>query len=93
MPYYAGITQPYNGCNGGNNMNKLEALNKSISILNKPGINYTLTLEDGIYYIYRNDKYISSGREPTIDDLLHGFITGFYTGRQDLYDEMRNYLS
>lgn len=74
-------------------MNKLEALNKSISILNKPGINYTLMLEDGIYYIYRNDMYIISGRESTIDDLLHGFIKGFYTGRQDLYDEMRNYLS
>lgn len=74
-------------------MNKLEALNNSISILNTSTRTYKVKLENNIYCIYCNDKYITCGRESIIDDLLHGFITGFYIGREALYDELKNYLS
>ena len=74
-------------------MTKLETLNNSISILNTPDRTYMVKLENGIYCIYCNDKYITCGRVSIIDDLLHGFITGFYIGREALYAELKNYLS
>ena len=74
-------------------MTKLEELNKQISILNTGTRTYTVKLENTIYCIYCNDKYITCGRDTIIDDLLHGFITGFYIGREALYDELKNYLS
>ena len=74
-------------------MTKLETLNNSISILNTSDRTYMVKLENGIYCIYCNDKYITCGMDTSIDDLLHGFITGFYIGRQALYDELKNHLS
>lgn len=70
-------------------MDKLEALNNTISILNTPTRTYTVKLENNIYCIYCNDKHIISGKDTVIDDLLHAFITGFFVGRKALYAELK----
>ena len=69
-------------------MAKLESINKSLARLNTPKRAFTVKLENGIYCLYINDKYILCGRESIIDDLIHGFIMGFYIGRESIYKEL-----
>lgn len=66
-------------------MNKLESINKSLERLNTPKRTFNVKIENGIYCLYINNKYILCGRESIIDDLIHGFIMGFYIGRESLY--------
>lgn len=69
-------------------MNKLESINKSLERLNTPKRTFSVKIENGIYCLYINNKYILCGRESIIDDLIHGFIMGFYIGRESLYKEL-----
>lgn len=69
-------------------MTKLEIINKALERLNTPNRTFTVKLENGIYCLYINNKYILCGREAIIDDLIHGFIMGFYIGRESLYKEL-----
>lgn len=69
-------------------MTKLESINKSLKRLNTPKFTFTVKLENGIYCLYNNDKYILCGRESIIDDLIHGFIMGFVNGMICLYKEL-----
>jgi hypothetical protein len=69
-------------------MTKLEIINKSLERLNTPNRAFTVKLENGIYCLYINNKYILCGSESIIDDLIHGFIMGFYIGRESLYKEL-----
>lgn len=65
-------------------MSKLETINKSLECLNTSKRTVNVKLEDGIYCLYINNKYILCGIEDNIDDLIHGFIMGFYIGRETL---------
>lgn len=69
-------------------MTKLESINKSLNRLSIPKCTFTVKLENGIYCLYNNNKYILCGRESIIDDLIHGFIMGFYIGRYSLYKDL-----
>lgn len=69
-------------------MTKLETINKSLKQLNTPKHAFTVKLENGIYFLYINNNYILCGRESIIDDLIHGFIMGFYIGRYSLYKDL-----
>ena len=69
-------------------MTKLETITKSLERLSTPKRTFTVKIENGIYCLHINNKYILCGRESIIDDLIHGFIMGFYIGRESLYKEL-----
>lgn len=69
-------------------MTKLYNIAKSLELISTSKHNFTVKLENDIYCVYINNKQILCGRESIIDDLIHGFIIGFYIGRESLYKEL-----
>ena len=69
-------------------MTKLYNIAKSLEMISTSKHNFTVKLENDIYCVYINNKQILCGRESIIDDLIHGFIMGFYIGRESLYKEL-----
>lgn len=69
-------------------MTKLYKISKALAMINTPKCTFTVKLENGIYCVYANNRQVLCGRESIIDDLIHGFIMGFYIGRESLYKEL-----
>lgn len=69
-------------------MTKLNKVAKALDMINTPKCTFTVKLENDIYCVYANNRQVLFGRESIIDDLIHGFIMGFYIGRESLYKEL-----
>ena len=69
-------------------MAKLYRIAKTLELINTPKCSFTVKLENDIYCVYLNNKQVLCGRESIIDDLIHGFIMGYFTGRESLYKEL-----
>lgn len=66
-------------------MTKLEELNKQIRIVSTSIMMHKITMKDNIYHLYLNDKQVLCGKEAIIDDLIHGYIIGYFNGIQATY--------
>lgn len=69
-------------------MTKLYKISKDLDMISTSKCKFTVKLENDIYCVYVNNKQVLCGRESIIDDLIHGFIMGFYIGRESLYKEL-----
>lgn len=69
-------------------MTKLYKISKALDTINTPKCTFTVKVEKDIYCVYANNRQVLCGRESIIDDLIHGFIMGFYIGRESLYKEL-----
>lgn len=69
-------------------MTKLNKVANALERINTSKCTFTVKLENDIYCVYANNRQVLCGRESIIDDLIHGFIMGFYIGRESLYKEL-----